>query len=138
MASSIPFVWKESFALGIPLIDAEHRQFFDIMNRCARAAAEGASPTTLACLLKELATYADIHFCHEEEALDRVGFPGLARQREEHGAFLWDLARLESNQSLTVLAAMAVMRDWLVEHILGTDRAYVSWLEKDRAALRWG
>jgi hemerythrin len=29
------------------------------------------------------------------------------------------------------------MRTWLVEHILGSDRRYVAWLERDRPALRW-
>jgi hemerythrin len=137
MAVQPSFVWKESFALGIPLIDGEHRQFFEILERCVRAARDGATPTTLALLLKELSTYADVHFCHEEEALDRVGYPELARQQAEHRQFLSDLARLEARDALTVLAPLQLMRTWLVEHILGSDRRYVAWLERDRPALRW-
>lgn len=138
MARETPFVWKDSFELGIPAIDGEHRQFFEILNRCLRAAGEGASPTTLALLLKELCTYADVHFCHEEEALDRVGYPELQQQRDEHHRFLWDLARLESSERTTLLAALGLMRSWLLEHILGTDRRYVAWIEQDRPRLGWG
>jgi hemerythrin-like metal-binding protein len=137
MAVQPSFVWKEAFALGIPLIDGEHRQFFEILERCVRAARDGATPTTMALLLKELSTYADVHFCHEEEALDRVGYPELPRQKAEHRRFLEDLARLEARPSVTVLAALSLMRSWLVEHILGSDRGYVAWIEKDRPAQRW-
>ena len=138
MASSDPFVWKDSFALGIPLLDGEHRQFFEILNRCARAASEGAAPRDLGLLLKELATYADVHFCHEEEALDRVGYPGLARQQAEHQKFIADLARLEARESATVFSALTLMRQWLLEHILDTDRDYVAWIERERPGVRWG
>jgi hemerythrin-like metal-binding protein len=137
MQAQPSFVWKDAFALGIPLIDGEHRQFFEILERGMRVARDGATPTTLALVLKELATYADVHFCHEEEALDRVGYPDLPRQQAEHRRFLEDLARLEARESTTVLAALGLMRSWLVEHILGSDRGYVAWLERDRPSRRW-
>lgn len=137
MATQTPYVWKEAFELGLPLIDGEHRQFFEILERGVRAARDGATPTTMALLLRELATYADVHFCHEEEALDRVGYPELPLQRAEHRLFLEDLARLEARESATVLAALSLMRAWLVEHILGSDRRYVAWIEQDRPAQRW-
>lgn len=137
MAAQPSYQWKDAFALGIPLIDGEHRQFFEILERGTRAAREGATPTALALVLKELATYADVHFCHEEEALDRVGYPELAAQQAEHRAFLEDLARLEARESTTVLAALSLMRGWLVDHILGSDRRYVAWLERDRPSRRW-
>ncbi len=138
MSQPSPYVWKASFELGLPAIDGEHRQFFEIINRAWQAASEGASPTQLALLLKELATYADVHFCHEEEALDRVGYPELAQQKREHLEFLWDLAALESRDAPTVLGALNLMRGWLTQHILGSDRRYVAWIEKDRPRRRWG
>lgn len=131
------FVWKEAFALGIPEVDGEHRHFFEIMNRCARLAAEGATPTSLALVLKELATYAEHHFQHEEAALDRVGCPELPLHRAEHRRFVESLARLEAREAATVLGALALMRDWLLQHILGTDRRYVTWIEKERPGVRW-
>ena len=131
------FVWKDAFTLGVPSVDAEHRQFFEIMNRCARAAAEGGTPTALALVLKELATYADHHFKNEEAALDRVGYPELPLQRAEHRRFIEDLARLEAGETANLLGALALMRDWLMQHILGNDRRYVTWIEKERPGVRW-
>lgn len=132
MSQPSPYVWKPSFELGLPAIDGEHRQFFEIIDRGWRAASEGASPVQLALLLKELGTYADVHFCHEEEALDRVGYPELEQQKREHAQFIWDLAALEARDAPTVLGALNLMRAWLTDHILGSDRRYVAWIEKDR------
>jgi hemerythrin len=126
------FKWKEDFELGLPTIDAEHRNFFEIMNRCARAAADGASPVAVEVLLQELGTYAAHHFRHEEATLDQVGYPELALQRIEHQHFTRELERLRAMESPSVLAALGLARDWLVRHVLGTDRRFVAWIEQDR------
>ena len=131
-ASPIFFVWKDAFRLGLPGIDAEHQQFFEILNRCAMAAKEGASATTVEVLLKELATYAAHHFSHEEAELDRVGYPELQAQREEHQRFTRELERIRALERPSVLSALALARDWLLQHVTGTDRRYVAWIMSDR------
>lgn len=126
------FVWKDSFRLGLPGIDAEHQQFFEIMNRCAAAARDGASPTAVELLLQELATYARFHFEHEEAELDRVGYPELEAQRAEHGRFIRELARIRALERPSVLAALSLARDWLLQHVIGSDRRYVAWITRER------
>jgi hemerythrin len=126
------FVWKEGFALGLPAVDEEHRHFFDILNRCARAAADGAAPRDLAAVLSELDTYARFHFQSEEAELERVGYPELELQRAEHRRFEAELARLAVADSTSILQALGFARDWMLQHILGTDRRFVPWITKER------
>lgn len=126
------FVWKDAFRLGLPGIDAEHEQFFEIMNRCAAAAKDGASPTAIQLLLQELSTYAAHHFSNEEAELDRVGYPELAAQRAEHARFTRELERIRALERPSVLAALSLARDWLLQHVTGTDRRYVTWIMRDR------
>lgn len=129
------FVWKDAFALGIPAIDAEHQQFFVILNRCAEAASSGAaSLVQVERLLQELETYARFHFRNEEEALERIGYPGLESQRQEHRRFQRELERIRALERPSSLAALALARDWLLNHVTDTDRRYVDWLVKDRPA----
>jgi len=134
MAATTPtfFVWKDAFKLGLPGVDAEHQQFFEIMNRCAAAARDGASSTTVEVLLQELATYADHHFVNEEAELDRVGYPELEAQRAEHLRFRHELDRIRALPRPGVLAALSLARDWLLQHVTGTDRHFVAWITKDR------
>jgi hemerythrin-like metal-binding protein len=135
MSQPVFFKWKSDFELGLPAIDDEHRNFFEIMNRCARAASDGASPVAVEVLLQELGTYATHHFRNEEAALERVGYPELALQRVEHQHFVRELERLRSKDAPGVLAALGLTRDWLLRHVLGTDRRYVAWVQQDRARL---
>ena len=130
--SQLFFVWKDAFRLGLPGIDAEHQQFFEILNRCALAAKQGASAATVETLLQELATYAAYHFSHEEAELDRVGYPELQAQREEHGRFTRELERIRALEQPSVLAALALARDWLLQHVIGADRRYVAWITRER------
>ena len=133
-AQPIFFTWKDSFSLGIPAVDAEHQQFFEIMNRCAKVASQGATPTEVQLVLKELATYARTHFEHEEAALDRVGYPEVALQRAEHQRFTKELERIQALETPSILAALSLTRDWLMQHVMGSDRRYVAWITKDRGA----
>lgn len=134
MAAATPvfFVWKDAFRLGLPGVDAEHQQFFEILNRCAQAAREGASPTTVQALLQELATYAANHFRHEEAELDRLGYPELELQRAEHRRFEEALGRLRALDRPGALCALALARDWLLDHVTGADRRFVDWITSDR------
>jgi hemerythrin len=131
-AQPLFFSWRSAYDLGLPEIDAQHRQFFELMNRCAMVAAEGAEPAALARILQELSAYADYHFSSEESVLDRCGYPELDQQRAEHRRFRGDLARLEAQATPSVLAALTFMRDWLLQHVLGADRRYVDWVAHDR------
>jgi hemerythrin-like metal-binding protein len=126
------FVWKQGFALGLPVVDEEHRHFFEILNRCARAAAEGAAPRDLDTVLSELDTYARFHFSSEEAELERVGYPELELQRAEHRRFEAQLERLRESERTTILSTLAFMRDWMLQHVLGTDRRFVPWITKER------
>ena len=131
------FVWRKDFELGLPAIDGEHRHFFEILNRCASAVTEGASATEVALLFKALDTYAAYHFENEEAALDRVGCPDLELQRSEHRQFRRDLRAIRSRDAPSAMSALSLARDWLLHHVLVTDRRYVAWIESEKPARSW-
>jgi hemerythrin-like metal-binding protein len=122
------FVWKPEFALGLPEIDAEHQRFSEIMNDLYAAIVQGDPEAEACSALSRLIDYATSHFGHEEEALSAVGYPHLLVQRKQHECFSprsWSsLPRAAS----PLAARFIFMKDWLLEHVLGTDREYANWL----------
>lgn len=38
------FVWKPEFALGVPVVDAEHQRFFELINELYAAMLDGSPP----------------------------------------------------------------------------------------------
>jgi hemerythrin len=119
-------VWKPSFALQIPTIDAEHRRFLAMMNELHDAMSRDGSEADLRAIRANLMAYARFHFAGEEELLEAVDFPGRATHLKQHAWFLDQLSganRTESSRSM-----LAFMKDWFVQHILGADKSYAAWM----------
>jgi len=124
------YVWKASFALGIPQVDEEHRAFLDLLNAVADAAVR-AERVRFERAVADLRTYAEIHFAHEEQLFQAAACPGLARQRAEHALYVKRLRELVEAGDAKALLDFA--RSWLIEHILGSDRECAEWLRERRA-----
>jgi hemerythrin len=121
--------WTEAYRLGIPGVDQEHRTFFALLRAIEASLAEqdglGAREA-----LSNLRLYAENHFAHEEEFLEAVGYPDLARHRLEHQEFLRDVTVLEATAGVPTTVAIRMARAWIGQHILGTDRRYTRWLDE--------
>lgn len=124
--------WTDSYRLGIPGVDQEHRTFFALVKAIETSLAEGDGLGTREAM-KNLRLYAEAHFAHEEEFLDAVGYPDLARHREEHAEFMRDVRVLEATEGLPTAVAVRMARAWIGQHILGTDRRYTTWLDETDA-----
>ncbi len=120
------FQWKERFALGDERLDTEHRYFFHLINELYLAIEAQRGEQVLAALYAALRGYTEIHFRDEEAYLAKVGYPELQQQILEHGRFLQHLKEMPM-AAPGAQAALAFMRDWLIEHILGSDQEFVRW-----------
>lgn len=124
-----PYAWDERYALGDDRLDDEHRYFFHLFDELHRAIEAGRGEQVLEKLCAALREYARVHFRDEEAWLTRAGYPDLQEQIREHGNFLHHLKDLPVSGP-GAEAALAFMRNWLVEHILGTDQQFVRWRER--------
>jgi hemerythrin len=129
MSNPTPFfVWKSGFELAIPEVDAEHRRFFELMNELYAAMIRGDGDEQLRSTLGSLMEYAAYHFVGEEEFLAAAGFPEVVAQRKQHAWFLEGLENLVLKDSEAARTALSFMKNWFLEHILGTDKKYAAWL----------
>lgn len=123
------FEWRDTYALGIPVVDAEHRRFFDILDGLERLASAESHPAEVRIRIGQLMNYAREHFAHEEEFLDAVGCPGLDEHAAEHRSYVDELNRFALQRDVSAAATLDFARGWLVAHLLGTDRTYQRWLD---------
>jgi hemerythrin-like metal-binding domain len=126
--------WSDEFKLGLPAIDAEHRELLDLCNRFLEAAQAGAEVPQLARILEELILRTRAHFLAEERLLDRHNYPGLAIHKAEHERLLNqadilkaryddDGVQEDETRALTVETA-EFLQSWLLDHIRANDRPY--------------
>ena len=61
--------WNDSCSVGIPAIDAQHKQLFALIAQLHEAMKKGQSKTVLAQVLGELVTYTIKHFSTKKHCL---------------------------------------------------------------------
>ena len=124
------FVWDEKYSVNVKQIDDQHKKLVSYINELDEAINVGEGKEVLEDLLRDLIDYTHTHFATEEKLMIDYGYPGYEKHKKEHD----DLTRRVSNMqkkffeddSIAVkLHAMKFLRDWLSNHLLGTDKMYI-------------
>lgn len=122
--------FTEKYMTGIEKIDAEHRGLFAIIGDAYRLVEAGSVEDRyddIMGLLDKLEDYAGVHFGHEEEYMEQIGYPKLPEQRRAHGIFLdklkdKDFGENEENQQAYLEELLDFLYAWLGNHILKMDK----------------
>jgi len=126
--------WTPALALGHPAIDAQHRRLVDLLNRLFDALHSGKTRTILEGVLAELITYTQTHFQDEETLFLNSGYPDKEKHLAKHKDFVETVSRFKNDfvggRVVMGSETMAFLKDWLVEHIQGTDRQIIEHLNK--------
>lgn len=127
------FEWDDSIALGIPIIDEQHKALFGWINTLDEAVKSGDASEAVGEVIWNLITYVTEHFSEEERLMLSCNYPGLAAHREEHDRFVSRLRETQvefiSGQEISK-NVLDFMVDWLVCHIKGTDQGYSRFIHK--------
>lgn len=120
--------WRDSYSVGIDIIDEHHRYLLDWTNRVYQAVHESAGTVEIAKALFALEQYARIHFRAEERLMaahDHAGLE-LEQHRRQHRSFETELRELREeighNPFVVGMGMVEYLRDWLFSHILDTDK----------------
>lgn len=70
--------WGDEFALGIPAVDAEHKQLVESLNHFFARSQSGAAVEELNVILRAMAVDLATHFKNEEKLLDQADVPDIA------------------------------------------------------------
>ncbi len=123
------FVWTEKYSVGIQLVDDQHKRLVEMVDDLYEAMKAGRGNEILGTVFNNLLAYTRLHFAQEENLMRQCGFPGFAEHKQLHEQLTKQVIDLgeqfkAGKSSLTVHLA-SFLKDWLVDHIQGTDRKYV-------------
>lgn len=120
-------IWKDSFAIGVPAIDRQHKELFARADGLLAAMREGRSAPECKRLLAFLREYCETHFGSEESLMQRIKYPGLAAHFQQHLEFkrrfeesAEDFAKSGAN-SVVAIELQGLIGGWLVNHICRED-----------------
>jgi len=129
LRSIFPLEWMPEYSVGIPRLDAQHREEFALVDATVKYYRNLPDAPEPLPIVDELLIFAREHFDTENGLMEKYGFPQFHEHRDEHER-LW-----ENLQSLRLrvdeVAAgelMDFLKDWILRHTLLMDRQYTDYL----------
>ena len=86
--------WRPEYSLGIPDVDHEHRELFDLINELHAHLFEPGSENTVTDFLGELFSKISGHFALEEKLMRDGRYAGLPAHKADHERLLDEIRDL--------------------------------------------
>ncbi len=126
-------VWTDDLNLGIDVIDKQHQVLCNYINELYKAMQHNANEHDLSALLDALTKYTATHFKDEEVIFAVSDYPDTKAHKEIHKKFVAKLAefkqQLVGGNAVLSIQLLEYLKDWLIKHIMGTDRQYVKFVK---------
>lgn len=120
--------WNEGLSVGVEKFNNEHKQLIKFINRLNQALKIGGASKEMEEILTGLVKYTVIHFTHEEDYMKIYDYPDYQAHKKQHDELtgqVTDFAeRLKSGKASFSIELLNFLRDWLVNHIMGSDMKY--------------
>lgn len=130
----ITMFWTDQYSVKVREFDEQHKRFIDMINSLYRAMSAGAGEAAPLQIIAEMADYAEVHFAAEEKYMEQFGFPGCAEHVKEHKLFIEKVRKLQKEAEqkgfVLTLEVLQYLKEWLKDHVLGTDMKYVTFFNE--------
>lgn len=126
--------WSFTYETGHDGIDAQHRELLLILNRLDASTRSGNDGTNSRKVMKALIDFVIDHFSFEEELMHDHGYPLADEHHAEHLNLVETLAsydlQLKANAEVNPRQLTASLYNWLMHHILDSDKKLGEFLSK--------
>ena len=123
------YAWDDSYSLGIPILDEEHKKLLNLLNRFLSSIHTKTEKDVIKLTFDSLLEYTHEHFTNEEAFMAKHKYPGLKDHKKEHIKLTKEVIQLNENKNYVFSDNVAdFLIAWLTNHILGTDKKYAEFI----------
>jgi len=128
-------MWRRSYETGNEQVDKEHKEIFRMVEELI-ANFDDSSPAEVDKTINYLAEYTVDHFKHEEAIMEESQYPQLDEHKKQHDDFVLEVLDLQkrvqkrANESINSIDVKVVIANWLVDHVLGSDKEMADYHRK--------
>lgn len=122
-----PIEWKDSYGVGVKIIDKQHKKLFSWINQLYLAAKENKTEPIQEAL-KGLQEYINFHFGVEEKYFDEFEYFNKAEHKMEHKIYadkMTSFVKQYKADGAVPADALDFLESWIIGHVLGSDKKYV-------------
>ena len=121
--------WKEDYALGISVIDEQHKEFISILRALSMLLSSNYNELEFQKLVEKLEAYAHFHLDFEEKYFEEFDYKDKVEHTAEHTVYRERIQEFKNTYSkenpLLSIELLAFLEDWLEHHIKISDKKYV-------------
>ena len=132
MASGQFVEWKDEYSVGIDSIDQQHKKLLSLINQLQTAVDYSTGEQFEQEALDELVEYTKTHFTYEEGLMRDNDYPEFEPHKLQHEKMVKEvekvLSEYQQDHDKAMSDAAEYLKDWLVNHINGTDKEYSDYL----------
>ena len=125
------FDWSDNLSVDVKASDDDHKKLIDMLNCLYVGMKNRQGKEVVGKVLDDLVCYTKFHFAREEEFFAKTGYPAV-EHKKEHKELVKQAEELQSRykngESALSIETLDFLRDWLTNHIQGTDKKYSSHL----------
>lgn len=127
--------WNDKLSVGFDNIDNDHKHLVGLVNELHDAVRAARGKEVLGKVLDGLISYTKTHFAREETEMAKLKYPKAADHMKEHASLAHQVLDIQAkykagNTAVLSMEVMAFLRDWLLKHIQGSDKALGAFLSE--------
>jgi hemerythrin-like metal-binding protein len=115
--------WSENMKTGVEFVDEDHKVLVDLIRDLFSAIFLGLADQDSSAIMTRLVDYTKYHFEREEIFLREHASPAMDQQTMEHRDFVDKISTIAEQHVELDMEFFKFMWDWLVLHIMETDKA---------------
>lgn len=131
----MPFIeWSPKYSVEFSSIDEQHRQLIKIINDLHDAMKNGKGKEILGTSISNLLDYTKTHFEYEEQEMKLKNYPELQLHSKIHKDLVNQVVeykkKFDNGETVLTMDIMDFLRNWLLDHIMKTDKKLGSYLKE--------
>ncbi len=127
--------WTNDLSVKVTSFDNQHKKLIEMINDFYASVEKGKLKEVVQKLLIEMQKYTKTHFYSEENYMVKYNYPDYAEHKKEHEVFIKKVEELMTKYSegkmILSFDITKFLKDWLVNHIQGTDKKYSEFMNKN-------
>jgi hemerythrin-like metal-binding protein len=124
--------WNEKYSVKVDSIDKQHKRLVDLINELHDAMMNKKAKDVLLKIIRGLVAYTSEHFGYEEKLFVENGYADSREHKKEHSEFIAKISdfqeKYEGGKLTLSMEMLSFLKDWLLNHIAGTDQKYSAFL----------
>jgi hemerythrin-like metal-binding protein len=124
--------WSDALSVNIKELDQQHQCLIEIINKLHDSMKSGKGDSVIGPILSDLLSYTQFHFSTEEKYFQQFAYPHGLMHKKQHNDLTKKAKDLKvdfDKGKITIsIEVMNFLKDWLKDHILGSDKQYAPFL----------